>query len=184
MAVSVNNAKHSANTVYGSLAYDYGRTGTYREKMDRPVDRQVIIPAPQRIREEAVAAARAKTRQSVAPLSIIGFACAAILVVFSLMAKIQLTEVTDISVGLEQQLSDLNVAQNRLLIDYEKAFNLTEIEEYAVSELGMQRPRDDQVYYLDNTVPDKAVIIDDKNGEDGFGDRVFDALSSIAEYFR
>lgn len=185
MAAAAKNVKYGDNAVYGSLAYDYGRAGAYREKMDRPVERQVIIPAPPRIREQEETAARVRTRQSVAPLAIIGYVCAAILIVFTLMAKIQLTEVTDTSAQLEEQLSDLKTAQNRLLINYEKAFNLTEIEEYATKQLGMQRPRDEQVFYLESTVPDKAVILGGKDeNKVGFGERVFDALSSIAEYFR
>ena len=184
MAASAKNAKYGANTVYGSLAYDYGRAETYRERMDRPVERQVIIPAPPRIREQVRTSAQVKTKQSVAPLAVIGYACAAILVIFTLMAKVQLTEVTDNSARLEQQLSELNVAQNRLLINYEKAFNLTEIEEYATTQLGMQRPRDEQVFYLENTVHDKAVILSGTDDKVGFGDRVFDAISSLAEYFR
>ena len=184
MAAAPKNITHGVNAVYGSMAYDYGRVGTYREKIDRPVDRQVVIPAAPRIREQAVAAAGAKTRQAVAPMAIIGFICAAALVVFTLMAKIQLTEVTDSSAHLEQQLNDLNVAQNRLRINYEKAFNLTDIAEYATTQLSMQRPREEQVFYLSSSVPDKAVIFSGQDNDNSFGDRVFDALSSIAEYFR
>ncbi|NCB73736.1 MAG: hypothetical protein EOM51_03200 [Clostridia bacterium] len=184
MAVASKNTKISANTVYGSLAYDYGRADTYREKAARPVERQVIIPAPPSIRERAAAAVKVKTQQHVAPTAIIGYVCAAILVIFSLMAKIQLTEITDSSAQLETQLTDLNVAQNRLLINYEKAFNLTEIEEYATTQLGMQRPRDEQVFYLESTVPNKAVIITETGSDSGFGDRVFDFLASISEYFK
>jgi len=185
MSAETKNAKYGDNAVYGSLAYDYGRAGAYRERIERPVDRQVIIPAPSKIREREASAARVKSRQSVSPLAIIGYACAAILVVFSLMAKIQLTEVTDSSAKLETQLSDLKTAQNRLLINYEKAFNMTEIEEYATTQLGMQRPRDEQVFYFESAVPDKAVILSGKDeGEAGLGERVFDALTSIAEYFR
>ncbi len=184
MAATAKNVKYGADTVCGSLAYDYGRAGTYRERMDRPVERQVVIPAAPRIREQAAAAARIKSNQGIAPLALIGYACAAILVVFSLMAKIQLTEVTDTSAQLETQLSELNVAQNRILINYEKAFNLTSIEEYATTQLGMQRPREEQVFYLESSVPDKAVIINSSDNEVGFGERVFDALASIAEYFQ
>ncbi len=184
MAAASKNTKISANTVYGSLAYDYGRADTYREKAARPVERQVIIPAPPSIREKTAAAVKVKTQQHVAPMAIIGYVCAAILVIFSLMAKIQLTEITDSSAQLETQLTDLNVAQNRLLINYEKAFNLTEIEEYATTQLGMQRPRDEQVFYLESTVPNKAVIITETGSESGLGDRVFDFLASISEYFK
>ncbi len=181
MAAERNNPAYGTG-VYGSLAYDYGKALPRR---DRPVDRQVIIPAPPRIREqERIAAHRVKTRQSISPMAIIGTACAAALLVFTLMARIQLTEVTDTAAHLEQQLIELEVAQNRLLIDYERAFNLTEIEEYATRELGMQRPRDEQIHYLSSTVPDKAMILSGESEGRDFGDRLFDTLSSIAEYFR
>jgi len=184
MAATVKSPRYGNNATYGSLAYDVNRPERYRERLDRPVDRQIIIPAAPKIREEVASAARVRTIQGISPLAIIGYLCAAILVVFTLMAKVQLTEVTDASANLEQQLNELSVSQNRLLINYEKAFNMTEIEEYATSQLGMQRPRDEQVFYLDSAVPDKAVIIDEKDTKDGFGDRIMDALSSIAEYFR
>lgn len=184
MAVTAKSSRYDENATYGSLAYDFNKAARYHERLDRPVDRQIIIPAAPKIRDEAAVAARVKTNQAISPLAIIGYVCAAILVVFSLMAKVQLTTVTDESANLEVQLTDLDVAQNRLLIDYEKAFNMTEIEEYASSKLGMQRPREEQVFYLDSTVPDKAVIIDSQETENGFGDRFMDALSSIAEYFR
>lgn len=180
MAAERNNPAYGSG-VYGSLAYDYGKALPRR---DRPVDRQVIIPAPPRIREEERVAHRVRTKQGLSPTAIIGSACAAALLVFTLMARIQLTEVTDTAAHLEQQLIELEVAQNRLLIDYERAFNLTEIEEYATRELGMQRPRDEQIHYLSSAVPDKAVILSGESEGRDFGDRLFDALSSIAEYFR
>ena len=179
--VAERNGPAYGSGVYGSLAYDYGQTLPRR---DRPVDRQVIIPAAPRIREREQAARQVRTRQSLSPTAVIGAVCAAALLVFTLMARIQLTEVTDTAAHLEQQLIELEVAQNRLLIDYERAFNLTEIEEYAIGGLGMQRPRDEQIHYLSSSVPDKAVILSGEGEGRSFGDRLFDALSSIAEYFR
>jgi len=184
MASTVKNPRYNANAVYGNLAYDYGKAVPYHEGMGRPVERQVIIPAPPRIREEAAVRTRVQTNQAVSPFALIGSVCAAILLVFTLMAKIQLTTVTNETVTLENQLSDLKVAQNRLLINYEKAFNLTEIEEYATNNLGMQRPRDEQIYYLDSSVPDKAVVLTGENSKSGFVERLFDAISSISEYFK
>lgn len=183
MAVPVKNPRYGESATYGSLAYDYGKTVRTQGRIERPVDRQIIIPAAPRIREEAAVSAEVKTRQSVAPMAVVGYICAAVLVVFSLMAKVQLTEITDHAASLEQQLEDLKVSQNRLLIEYEKAFNMTEIEEYATSKLGMQRPRDEQIFYLDSTVPDKAVIFDNKKKDDGFSSRIKNALSFISEYF-
>ena len=179
MAAASKQSRYVGSAVYGSLAYDYGRVGDFSE---RPASRQLVIPAPPQIREEVIGQARVRTRQSVSPFAIIGYLCAAALLVFTLMAKIQLTAVTDESAHLEAQLSELQVAQNRLLIDYERAFNLTEIEEYATNALGMQRPRDEQLYYLSSSVPDKAVIMEGDNVS--FGDRIFDLLASLSEYFR
>ena len=176
---------YGTRPVYGSLAYDLSGTAVYPDEgINPPPRRKIVIPAPPEIKEQVFARTAVKPRQSIAPLSIVGFACAAVLVVFCLMAKIQLPAVTDEAVKYEQQLTELEVAQNRLLIDYEKAFNLTEIEEYASSQLGMQRPRDEQIYYIDSSVPDKAVIISGNEEEGSLTDRVFDFLSSIAEYFR
>jgi len=180
MAAAVKKPKYN----YGSVAYDYTRPLPYREEMDIPAKKQVVIPAPPKIREDAAVRTGAATRQAIAPLALIGFACAAILLVFTLMAKIQLTEITNQSAQLEQQLSQLKVSQDRILINYEKAFNLTEIEEYATSTLGMQRPRDEQVYYLDNNVPDKAVVMNTKPDKDSLGERIINALKSVGEYFR
>lgn len=184
MAASAKNPVYDANAIYGSLAYDYSKAAPYHEGMGRPVERQVIIPAPPKIKEEVAVRAKVQTNQAVSPFAIIGFACAAILLVFTLMAKIQLTTVTNDTVTLENQLSDLKVAQNRLLINYEKAFNLTEIEENATKSLGMQRPRDEQIFYLDSNVPDKAVVMNNNGTKSGFVERVFDAISSISEYFK
>ncbi|MEG0777909.1 MAG: cell division protein FtsL [Oscillospiraceae bacterium] len=180
-----NSAKNPGAGIYGSLAYDFGNPALYPDESSyNRREREIVIPAPPKIDEDAVAAARVKTRQSVPPLAVIGFVCAAVLIVFTLMARIQLTAVTDEAVGLEQQLSELELVQSRLLIDYESAFNLSEIEEYAVSNLGMQRPREEQVFYLNSTVPDKAIIVDEADSSNGLGDRIIAMLSSIAEYFK
>ena len=73
--------------------------------------------------------------------------------------------------------------QAKLQIAYESAFNLTEIEEYATAQLGMQKPTADQIYYIDTSSPDKAVIVQ-QTEEDSFVDRVSDFLMGIGEYFR
>ena len=48
----------------------------------------------------------------------------------------------------------------------------------------MQRPRDEQIYYLDSTVPDKAVILENASEEKSLSNRLFDMLASISEYFK
>ena len=76
--------------------------------------------------------------------------------------------------------------QTRLRIDYESAFNLTEIEDYAIHELGMQKPRSDQLYYISSSdAADTAVVLDQTAAEPlSLADRFGDFLTSIVEYFR
>ena len=181
------NKKYASDYNSGSLAYNYSSTAPYPGgwAAPAPTKPRVVAPAAPKTRENTSAAAQVLPyAQSISPVAIVGFICAAVMVVFLLMAKIQLTEVTDQAVALESQLTELEVAQNRLLIDYESAFNLTEIEEYATTQLGMQRPREDQIYYLDSTVPDKAIVIDKAPDERSLSERLLGMLSSLSEYFK
>ena len=84
--------------------------------------------------------------------------------------------------ALETRLQELKTEQTKLRIRYESAFNLAEIEEYASSELGMQKPNANQIAYIDTSAPDKAVVIED-GSETGFVDRVSDFLSGLGAYF-
>lgn len=88
--------------------------------------------------------------------------------------------------ALEDQYTQLQEDQTRLRIDYESAFNLTEIEDYAIHELGMQKPRSDQLYYISSSdAADTAVVLDQNAAEPlSLADRLGDFFSSIVEYFR
>ena len=74
-------------------------------------------------------------------MAVLGFAIAAVLLVISLVARVQLSQASAQVSALEDQYTQLQEQQTRLRIDYESAFNLTEIEDYAIHELGMQKPR-------------------------------------------
>lgn len=181
MTRTAQKGKYGQGAVFGSLAYDFSNPAVYPEATyGRPLD----IPAAPKLKEEVVTRAATHVRQSIAPLSVIGFACAAVLLVFYLMAQVQLTAASNEAANLESSLSELKVQQTRLLIDYESAFNLAEIEQYAVSELGMQKPTGDQIYYIDGGAPDRASILSGQIEEYTFADRLGDFLSGLGEYFR
>lgn len=173
------------NVVYGNLAYDLGSPAIEFEYYAPPAGEVLEEPAVDApvVEEKAAASAAALNRQAIAPFALIGFACAAMLLVFSLMARIQLTSISDETVALQSELTELETEQQKLLIEYESAFNLAEIEEYAMNELGMQKPRDDQIYYIDGTAPDKAVAAENGEGT-GFLDRIGAFFASLGEYFR
>lgn len=172
---------------YGKTAF-YGNnyiSGTAAQEFvtyPREAERKVIIPAPRLEHEQPATHTKARYSQSVSPAIILGLACAAMILVFSLMAKVQFTSVAGETVSLEARLTELKTEQNRLLIKYESIFNMCEIEKYATSQLGMQRPRDEQIFYLSSTVPDKAVVLDSRE-EKGLLGYLDNLLNSIGEYF-
>ena len=111
---------------------------------------------------------------------------AAVLIVISLVARVQLSQASAEVSALEDQYAELQEQQTRLRIDYESAFNLTEIEDYAIHDLGMQKPRSDQLYYISSSdAADTAVVLDQSAAEPlSLADRLGDFFSSILEYFR
>lgn len=170
--------------IFGSAAYDLA-DADFVERL--PLESETEVSAPPAAEESAdvgvVRATAARASQAIAPFSIIGFACAAVLMVFMLMSYIRLTQISEQSVELERRLSELEVEQTRLLIDYESAFNMTEIEEYATNILGMQKPRSDQVFYVDGSAPDRAEIIQDETQTGAAAGALSELLGLLGEYF-
>lgn len=174
--------KYGQSAVYGSLAYDFNNPELYGEEYSRPQTPAARPKQQTRTRVRTRARAAARTKQSIAPLSLIGVAVAAFVFVIGIMAQIQLFEVSSQNVALQSQLSVLEEDQAKLRISYESAFNLAEIEEYATASLGMQRPSADQIFYIDTSAPDKALVLSDGGG-DSFAERVADFLSGLGAYF-
>lgn len=179
MAKATVKKSYPRNAVNGSLAYDLSRPAEEDYLYSAPVD----IPAAPRTTEEVVPETVAVPKQAVAPFAVIGFAVAAVLIVLSLMARAQLTVASENISALEKQCAALQEEQDKLLIGYESAFNLTEIEDYAINELGMQKPRSDQTYYISSTAQDKAVVLTEDTEKVGLVDRLGDFITSVVEYF-
>ena len=179
---AVAQRNYGQGAVYGSLAYDFDNPELYRDDVNvaQPKARpQVQTPTRVRTRARNVV----HTKQSIAPLSIVGMLAAAFLVVTAILAQAQIVAISSTSVSLQKELSQLEEQQTKLRIAYESAFNMAEIEDYAIHSLGMQKPRADQIFYIDTSSPDKAVVI--AGGESaGFVDRVSDYLSGMTAYFR
>lgn len=102
--------------------------------------------------------------------------CAVILVA-SLLAQIKLTEATDENASLRKELSALRDENTRLKITYESSVSLPELEDYAKTVLGMQKPGSEEVSKTEAPVCDKAVIL--RNSDKADIDKL---VSSIKEY--
>lgn len=176
-------ARYGRGAVYGSLAYDYDNPELYPEEYSSAPERTAPPQTQERAHTATRAQVQARSRQAVYPLAMLGILVAAVLFVIAIMAQIQLFDISSKTVGLEAQLKELQTEQTRLQIAYEGAFNLTEIEQYATGRLGMRKPSADQIYYIDTSSPDRAVIIA-QTASGGFFGRVSDLLSEIGAYFR
>ena len=177
--------------VDGTQAYDFSNPGLYREEeyysepAERPRRRERLQPR-EWTKEEAHTRVRAnaavKNAQGVSILSILGVAAAAVLLALTLLAQIRLTDISYSAAKLEDQISELELQQDKLTVEYETIFNLKDVEEIAVNQLGMQEPMNDQVYYLTGVASaDKAEVVT-RDSADMFSLGLSDIFQSIRVY--
>lgn len=126
--------------------------------------------------------ARAKS-QGISVFAIVGCICIACLCLLIIMSYIRLTELSDKTSELTAELGVLKEQEAKLRLEYESAFDLNQIEEYAINILGMVKAGDNQVYYLRSRSDDKAVILEDEGNKKGILDTISSLLSSLADFF-
>ena len=182
MASPDSRKRNTTARMDGNAAYDLRSTAAEAYLYSAPAE----MPHAPRTTEAVGPESVPTPKQAIAPLAVLGFAIAAVLIVISLVARVQLSQASADVSALEDQYTQLQEDQTRLRIDYESAFNLTEIEDYAIHELGMQKPRSDQLYYISSSdATDTAVVLDQNAAEPlSLADRLGDFFSSIVEYFR
>ena len=163
----------------GSLAYEI--TQPVEEEFFYSVDPTDLPDAPEL--EQPQAAALPVPRQAVSPGAILGAAAAVVMLVLLVLSQVRVSIANKNVLALENQIKTLQSEQDDLEISYETAFNLTELEDYAVNELGMQKPRSDQIYYVNGAGEDRAVVLDEDARESSWADRVGDFFCRLAEYF-
>ena len=180
MAAEAARIKYGSGAVYGSLAYDFNNPALYPDEYSTAPKPDARQKAETKVRTRARTAVH--TKQGIAPLSVVGVLIAAFLFVIAITAQAKLVGLSSESVSLQQELDQLEEHQAKLRIQYESAFNMSDIENYAIHSLGMQKPKADQIFYIDTSAPDKAVVIASADNR-GFVDRVSDFLSGIGTYF-
>ena len=84
----------------------------------------------------------------------------AVMLMLSLFARVQLTELNDENVAYRQEAEELLEENRRLRIEYEFAQELDELEKEAKSRLGMQSSLQRRPEEIDTPTEDKAMIID------------------------
>lgn len=147
----------------------------------RPASRPVAIPRPVH-------------RARISAFGVLGYLFIACLFVACLISNVELTrisvEITGVravppriqaQVGISQRLAALTEQNNALRIEYERVFDLKEIERYATQELGMvQVLEPNMTRSVAGSAADKAVIPSDIRKTES----VADVVSSILAYFK
>ncbi len=167
-----------------SMAYDLSRPSqdTMRYSTAAP---QLQPKQKPKTRPQAQPSPRPAFRvMSVAPTAVALFLIALVIWTLSLQVRTQITQAQQEVYRLESELRAVEQVQDELEIEYESAFNFTKLEDYAVTTLGMQRPRDEQIYFLSHESEDHAVAVLERSRSNGLVDRLDDFLSELLAYFR
>lgn len=184
MASQAAAIKYASRSTNGSAAYDLNRVRGYAP-FEIPLERPQSIPtARPAVRPQTRAEQRAKAAYGISAFAVVGFLVTAVMIVFVLLAYVQYTEVSNETVQLQNQLSALSETENKLLVSYESAFNINEIEEYATTVLGMVKPTGDQIETVTTSSNDKAVVLVSDTESEGLLTGLSAFFSSLMEYFK
>ena len=148
---------HSGRAVDGSLARDLDwelRERELRHAGELPRRREMVREEPQVRKAVRV---QVRERQKVAPLAVVGFAAVVVLAVLVLVDSRELMGVPAEAVELRAQLSTLETENVTLTAQYEQMFDRATVKE-AAEAAGMAKPSSSQIYYIDLSEGDSAVV--------------------------
>lgn len=180
------------------LRYRSGRSGSVDGNLARSLDYEVrerelrhAGEAPRRretVQEKpkvhSIPKVRLREAQHVAPLAVVGALAAAVLSVLVLMNYIQLTVLSSNVVELRSELKALEKENVILTTQYEQMFDLATVKT-AAEAAGMTKPGASQIYYVDGSGGDTAVVY--QKEETGLLDSLRQFLHhriyAVVEYF-
>ena len=177
---------NNRNAVYGDLAYDLDlevRERALRHAGEAPRHQEAVQPA-EKPQVRRIARTRVRQRQHLSLLSVVGFGAVAVLAVLVLMNYIQLTALSSDMVALQKELSQLETENVTLTAQHEEMFDLDTVKE-AAEAAGMSKPSSSQIYYVDLSDGDSAVVYQQE--EPGILSRLLTSLNhgiyAVVEYF-
>ena len=158
-----------AEYLYGSTAYHFGTAAPAEVPVfpEIPVKEPIpqVVPLPS---EEEIVHTGVKTEpRSQVQISLFVLIFIPVLLasaVLLLSSYMKLTALSDETAVLSRELQELKTDHKRLTIQYESTFDLSEVETYAKSALGMVKAGADQTTFVRSTEGDKAQIL----GSQGF----------------
>lgn len=185
MAASANARRtdyHRGMATYGDLAYDLdAMSREYALRHAGEDVRREAVPAP---KVRSVSKVRTREKQHLSVLSMAGFLAIAALAVLTLMRYVELTELSSSVVSLQAELAELETENISLTTQYEQIFDKASVKE-AAEAAGMTKPSSSQMYYIDLSGSDSAVVY--QREETGVLSRILTSLNhgicAVVEYF-
>ena len=189
IATAARRRHNKPEVINGSLAYDFRSLERQLEDTGR-MDPDLYTAPLQETAADVISRARAHTKarvrvgQRLSPVIALGYTALAALMVLLVMSYVELAAISSNVVSMQEELSELQEDQRALQVKYEQAFDLTSVKESAEA-AGMSQPSESQIYYIDLSDPDNAVVYQDQeSGLMAFLERLGERLYAAVEYFR
>lgn len=189
MAAAAVNTQY-AQAVYGSAAYDLNRVPGYGE----PEARELPTPeelarerlekrARERAHERARAQEAARAQTFGFPLlGVVGGLVAAALLVLMLLGYVQLAAISGETSSMRSSISRLEEENEAIRMEYEAAFDMDDVELYAINILGMSKPDANGQNNYTVIIGDRAQILAEDETA-GVLARITGFFKSLTEYF-
>lgn len=179
MASSAQKLRYGAYTD-GSLARDL-EWDLRRRELDHageaPRHQEVVKP---RVQEKP----RTRQAQRVSPVTVIGAMAVIALSLVLLMNYISLLEISTETVELKKELTALETDHVTLTAQYEQMFDRSSVKE-AAEAAGMAKPSGSQVFYIDLSDGDSAVVYhkEEPSVFDNLLSSLHHGVYAVVEYF-
>ena len=184
MASAARDLRYNRNSyVSDNLARELDREVREREFRHAGEPRREEAAAP-KVRTRAVERPLVRQRQRVSWVSVTGFAAVVVMAVMVLFCYVQLTQISSQVVAMKKQLDVLEVDNAALTVQYQQMYDLSTAKEVAEA-AGMAKPRASQIYYVDLSSGDSAVVYqqEDPGVLSTAAAHISEGFSALLEYF-
>lgn len=160
-------AKESGQSaVFGNLAYDYPNTETYPSEEYGRAPESAEKPKIRKVHYHS------RRRRGGILFAVFGSVAAALMLFASIMLQTAVFAMSGECQELQERISELEEEKRRAQIAYAQCFELSAVDEYARSVLGMRRAGTDQVYYINSARSGET----EDEAEEGFFRGILDSL--------
>lgn len=182
---------HNLDVVGGSSAYELdwedrqrelthaGEARRYREEQRRQEE------AARRVHSVTKTKVRVREAQHISMFSLLGVTAVLLMSLMVLASYINLTVISSETVKLQQQMEELQTENVALTAQYQQMFDMTTVKDVARA-AGMDKPGASQVYYIDLSGGDSAVVYqqDAPSVWSRVLTAIYNKINTVVEYFQ